>query len=104
MAAKSAIGIMRNSVMERFAALPGFVMPTQGRDPDLLHVQQLEAVLTWIECNMPNTVPLMGVVDVPMVQVIPIEQQQEGVLNFANTNGAGTAVAQPAPRGKGKRK
>ena len=51
MAAKSAIGMMRNEVMDRFAALPGLVMPTQGKDPDLLHVQQLQAVIEWIDCQ-----------------------------------------------------
>ena len=51
MAAKSAIGMMRNEVMDRFAQLPGLVMPTQGKDPDLLHVQQLQAVIEWIECQ-----------------------------------------------------
>jgi len=56
MAAKSAIGMMRNEVMDRFAQLPGLVMPTQGKDPDLLHVQQLQAVMEWIECQQQTKV------------------------------------------------
>lgn len=59
MAAKSAIGMMRNEVMERFAQLPGFIMPTQGKDPDLLHVQQLQAILEWIDCQQEKPVPIV---------------------------------------------
>jgi hypothetical protein len=46
MAAKSAIGMRRNAVLAELVSLlgEGFTLPTQGRDPDLLYVVQLEAI------------------------------------------------------------
>lgn len=46
MAAKSAIGMRRNAVLDELVALlgEGFILPTQGHDPDLLYVIQLEAI------------------------------------------------------------
>ena len=44
--------------MARFEALPGMEMPTQGKDPDLLHVQQLEAVMNWIDAHVMSVEPV----------------------------------------------
>lgn len=64
MAAKSAIGMMRNSALERIEkALPGFIMPTQGRDPDLLHAQQLEAIADWLEEHQAPIANAQSVID-----------------------------------------
>jgi len=52
MAAKSAIGMMRNDALERIeAALPGFEMPRQGNDATLLHAKQLQAIAEYLECQ-----------------------------------------------------
>lgn len=60
MAAKSAIGMMRNDALERIeAALPGFEMPRQGNDAMLLHAKQLQAIAEYLECQQEKPAPVV---------------------------------------------
>lgn len=99
--------------MDRFAALPGFVMPTQGRDPDLLHVQQLEAVMEWIECNMLNEKPQMEIANAATMmrsmEAVTIPAANIHTFDVGVNEGVTEPVMMPeptppSPRGKGKRK
>lgn len=58
MAAKSAIGIRRLMAVEKLIQAmsdlfgEGFILPTQGRDPDLLHAVQLEAIADFLAAQV----------------------------------------------------
>ncbi len=49
----------RNAVLSELVALlgDGFVLPTQGRDPDLLYVVQLEAIRDHLKAKASNVIP-----------------------------------------------
>ena len=57
MATKTAIGIRREMAMAQLQRVmdelfgEGFTLPTQGRDPDLLHAVQLEYIAGYLDCE-----------------------------------------------------
>lgn len=50
MASKLAVALMEEDAIKRIEqALPGFVMPRQGRDPMLMRAQRLAAIADYLE-------------------------------------------------------
>lgn len=49
MASTQAKGVMREHAMRRIENALSMTLPTQGRDPELIHIQQLEAIADVLE-------------------------------------------------------
>jgi len=59
MAAKSSIGMMREAAIAKLQSVlsemygEDFTLPTQGKDTDLLHAQQLAYIADYLESKIP---------------------------------------------------
>jgi hypothetical protein len=85
MAAKSAIGMRRNAVLAELVSLlgEGFTLPTQGRDPDLLYVVQLEAIRDHLaKTKAVNVIPFA---EPEPVEVEPVKKVRSGNANRNTT-------------------
>lgn len=93
MAAKSAIGIRREAAIRRLNELLGddFVLPMQGKDPDLLHAVQLEAIADFLAARQQSPAFVFEPV---AVTIASTELAPNGVEHHSD----------PTPRGKGRGK
>jgi len=104
MAAKSAIGMMRNDALERIeAALPGFEMPRQGNDAMLLHAKQLQAIAEYLECQQEKPDKWAGIIDLAAPNSEATYERLEAFAAAVNVEDA--PIKQPTkPALKAKRK
>ena len=117
MAAKSAIGMMRNDALERIeAALPGFEMPRQGNDAMLLHAKQLQAIAEFLECQqeksykwvVPNGTPISATATTVLVPSDATYERLEAFAAAVNVEDAPInepayhVPTKPAPKAKRK--
>lgn len=70
MASKASVAIQQEAVFSRLESaaaklskqygVDAPVLPTQGRNPDLLHVQQMESIVAFIELIADQDTPALG--------------------------------------------
>lgn len=116
MATATAINMRKNAALERIEnVLPGFEMPRQGNNPDLIMAQQVEAIADWLEryyqkpvVNGLSRMQELEAANKPMVVNawdLPTGETSMEDENVDDANLEETTLEDKAsPRGKGKHK